>query len=68
MTRGSAIMFRAHDGRIVDRARVTPSEIKPGQWMLLKGSAKSPAHAATADFDVFARTWLVRFGRTMSAR
>ena len=49
---GISIMFRAKDGRIVDRARVMPSEFKPGQWMLLKGSVKTPAHAATADFDV----------------
>ena len=45
-------MFRGQDGRIVDRARVRPSEIKPGQWMLLKGSVKTPPHATTADFDV----------------
>ena len=49
---GITIMFRGQDGRIVDRARVRPSEIKPGQWMLLKGSVKTPPHATTADFDV----------------
>lgn len=50
---GISIMFRAHDGRIVGRAVAMPNEIKPGEWMLLKASAKAPAQAATADFDVF---------------
>ena len=36
--------------------------------MLLKASAKAPAHAATADFDVFCSNLVGSFGRMMSAR
>ncbi len=50
---GITIMFRARDGKIVDRKTIQPSQIKPGEWMLLSATTKAPAQAATADFDVF---------------
>ncbi|MGZ5543287.1 MAG: hypothetical protein ACXWIU_01325 [Limisphaerales bacterium] len=50
---GISIFFRDRDGRIVDRARVFPTHIKPGKWQLLKSTAKAPPRSAVADFDVF---------------
>lgn len=48
-----SVTFRDRDNKIVDRSRVWPSQIKPGQWMLLKSTATAPPHAAVADFDIY---------------
>jgi hypothetical protein len=50
---GINITFRDHEGRVLDRTRVAPKEINPGQWMQLKSSAKAPTRAVVADFEVF---------------
>ncbi|MDB6058180.1 MAG: hypothetical protein JWO95_2024 [Verrucomicrobiales bacterium] len=49
---GLVVMFRARDGRIVDRARISPLQFKADQWIFLKATAKAPPRSAVADFDV----------------
>ena len=48
-----SVTFRDRENRIVDRARVCPPEIKPGQWMLLKSITKAPQRAVVAEFDIY---------------
>ncbi len=50
---GISITFRDRENRIVDRTRVSPPHSNPGQWQLLKSSAKAPPRAAVADFEFF---------------